>query len=391
MTADIAALRDRFASQVDPDNAFSVRWRQALVDTPRELFVPHFFRPRADGPGWRIVEHDDPEWAMGVLTNTPLITQLNGDGTAADGLRAGRRVDGWATSSSSQPSLMLLMLEALDIRPGHRVLEIGTGTGYNAALLSHGIGSANVTSMDVDPVIVEEARVRPADLGHRPHPVVGDGSAGHPQCAPYDRIMATVALRRLPHHWIGQVREGGHILFPLDTRSGGGIMPLLVVDGTTASGQFLPTFGGFMPVRAQHRHDAAAAAFRTVDIDDAAARPTDLSHLPVTDDRHPFQFFAAMLTGGIDVLTFNPTSGRPSQTWLALPDGSWTCHTTDSGEHLVRQGGPRRLWDEVELLHREWTELAEPARDRFGLTVDGTRHEVWLDEPGGRHRWSLPA
>ena len=76
------------------------------------------------------------------------------------------------------PSLMARMLEALDVRDGHRVLEIGTGTGYNAALLCHRLGACNVVSIDIDPTLIVATRKRLAGLGHHPTLVVGDGTAG---------------------------------------------------------------------------------------------------------------------------------------------------------------------------------------------------------------------
>lgn len=78
-------------------------------------------------------------------------------------------------------SLMARMLEALDVRDGDRVLEIGTGTGYNAALLCHRVGSHNVVSIDIDPALIAAARSRLASLGH--HPTPGGGrrhSRGRP-------------------------------------------------------------------------------------------------------------------------------------------------------------------------------------------------------------------
>ncbi len=111
------------------------------------------------------------------------------------------------------------MLEALDISLGMSVLEIGTGTGYNAALLCHRLGSACVTSVDIDPALVDAARERLAALGYTPRLAARDGSAGYPPGAPYDRVIATVGVHVIPAAWIGQTREGGRILANCTGRS----------------------------------------------------------------------------------------------------------------------------------------------------------------------------
>lgn len=391
MTMDLTALRAEFVDVVDPGRVVQPEWRAALRDVPRDLFVPYFFLPLSDRPGWRIVESPDPEWGNSVLSNRPLITQLNGNDDLADTLRRGEIVEGWSTSSSSQPSLMVLMLEALDVHEGQRVLEVGAGSGYNAALLCHRLESANVTTIDVDPGITDRARLGLRRLGYRPQVVTADGMVGCPEHAPFDRIMGTVAVRRLPQAWLRQARDGGRILFPLDTRNGGGIMPLLTVSGDTAEGRFLPDFGGFMPVRQRKRQDAAIAAFRGVADDEGARRTTKLAHEIATDDRSPFEFFAALFTGGYDIMSFTPSDGRPAETWIALTDGSWVCHTTDgAGVHSVRQGGVQRLWDQMEDLHQRWIGLGRPERQRFGLTVTSETYRVWLDHPDSSHQWNLP-
>src|SRR5690606_23805256 len=95
-------------------------------------------------------------------------------------------------------SVMLRMLDALGAEDGHRVLELGTGTGYNAALLAHRVGASEVTSIDIDYELVKEA-VRHLDaVGLRPTVVVGDGAQGWPSRAPYDRIAATVGVLTMP-------------------------------------------------------------------------------------------------------------------------------------------------------------------------------------------------
>lgn len=287
---------------------------------------------------------------------------------------------------------MVLMLEALGVNEGHRVLEIGAGSGYNAALLCHRLDPGNVTTIDVDPAITDRARTRLAQLGYHPHVVTADGLNGCPDHAPFDRIMATVAIQRLPQAWIEQTHDGGKILFPLDTRNGGGIMPLLTVGGDTAEGHFLRDFGAFMPVRQQTRQDAALAAFRDVADHQGAERTSTLGHEVGTDDGSPFEFFAALLIGGYDHMSFTPSDGSTVETWIALTDGSWVCHTTDAdGTHRVRQGGPQRLCDLIEDLHQQWTALGRPERQRFGLTVTSGVHRVWLDHPDSPHHWSLPS
>lgn len=115
-------------------------------------------------------------------------------------------------------------------------------------------------------------------------------------------------------------------------------------------------------------------------------RPTDLPVEVVRFDNDAFDCFAALRTGGFGWAEFVPDNGDPAEVWLTHRDGSWVCH---SGAD-VRQGGPRRLWDEIEAAFEVWRSLGEPTHDRLGLTVtsDGL-HRVWLDEPNGAQAWAL--
>jgi protein-L-isoaspartate(D-aspartate) O-methyltransferase len=125
--------------------------------------------------------------------------------------------DGEPISSSSQPAAMAVMLEQLDIQPGDRVLEVGAGTGYNAALLAHLAGpSGRVTAIDLDDEIVAEARDHLAAAGaSEVRLVAGDGVHGVPEDAPYDRIMLTVGAWDVAPAWREQLGTGGRLLLPL--------------------------------------------------------------------------------------------------------------------------------------------------------------------------------
>ncbi|MBF6066078.1 protein-L-isoaspartate O-methyltransferase [Nocardia terpenica] len=129
--------------------------------------------------------------------------------------------DGFPTSTASQPSVVARMLDQLCVRTGHAILEIGTASGYNAALLERLVGgSGQVHSVEIDPELAATARER---LRHLAGPVTvhtADGWAGVPAAAPYDRIIATIGVYDLSPRWLEQLRDGGILVAPLWLRPG---------------------------------------------------------------------------------------------------------------------------------------------------------------------------
>jgi protein-L-isoaspartate(D-aspartate) O-methyltransferase len=124
---------------------------------------------------------------------------------------------GIGLSSSSQPSIMAVMLEQLELEPGQRVLEIGAGTGYNAALIAHLVGQAGrVTTVDIDEDTADAAREHLRAAGDDGVEVVtADGGFGHPGGAPYDRIVVTASCWQVPQPWVDQLAESGLLVLPL--------------------------------------------------------------------------------------------------------------------------------------------------------------------------------
>lgn len=132
-----------------------------------------------------------------------------------------RTRDGHAISSSTQPSLMAGMLEQLELEPGQRVLEIGAGTGYNAALMAQIVGPAgHVATIDVDDEVVAGARQHLAAAGFDVVEVVcGDGVQGYAPGGPYDRIIVTVGAHDIAPAWRTQLAPGGRLVVPLVLRA----------------------------------------------------------------------------------------------------------------------------------------------------------------------------
>jgi protein-L-isoaspartate(D-aspartate) O-methyltransferase len=128
--------------------------------------------------------------------------------------------DGRMLSCASVPSVVGMMLDQLDVRPGQRILEIGAGTGYNAALLAHLSGpTGHVTTVDIDPDVTAQARRNLDATGHTAvHVATRDGALGDDSHAPYDRIIVTVGAWDIPTAWWQQLAHDGRLVLPLRWR-----------------------------------------------------------------------------------------------------------------------------------------------------------------------------
>lgn len=158
--------------------------------------------------------------------------------------------DGTAISSASQPAMVAVMLELSALEAGHRVLEIGTGTGYNAALLASIVGTTGqVMTIELEDDLATAARERLRSQGFQQVEVVlGDGSVGRPEAAPFDRIVVTAGAAEIPAAWREQLGEGGRLIVPIVDADGIGVVSCLVKeDAELREISSVPC--GFLPLR----------------------------------------------------------------------------------------------------------------------------------------------
>ncbi|MEV0639376.1 methyltransferase domain-containing protein [Streptomyces sp. NPDC050619] len=328
-------------------------WRKVFETVPRHPYVPEFWTLTDEGQ--RRVTSADPDWLDLVYTDDALATQLT---------------DGVATSSSTAPGLMLVMLQALDVADGHRVLEIATGTGYNAALLSERLGGHQVVTVEVDPVLARLAGSRLQRSGYAPLVHAGDGREGYPAQAPYDRLIATCGFSTVPAAWLEQVKPAGLIVCPV----GWGTACLVVSDDGRAEGRFLPVASYFMAVR-----DAGTTGtpVHPGGPDATSGRLTGLDLSAVAEDE-AFRFVLSLVAPDTGFAFERGDDGRVTAVELWGSDGTWA-RAEDGG--AVRQAGPRMLWDAVETAHQLYVANDRPGRERFGVTVTAEGQRVWLDAP----------
>ncbi|MDA0564808.1 methyltransferase domain-containing protein [Streptomonospora sp. S1-112] len=371
MTVDWARARAAMAASLDTTPEI----RAAFERVPRHAFIPDRVWPVALGPP--LDRGSEPDrWADLVYADEAVVTQV-ADGRADIGL---------PSSSSSMPTMMARMIEAADLRPRSRVLEIGTGTGYNAALLCELVGQENVVTVEVDPTVAAQARRRLDALGYAPTVVVGDGSAAAwADFGEFDAVIATCSVVAVPPAWIAQVRTGGIVVTPWapapDLPSG--LLARLVVGGDRAGGRFCGT-SSFMRLRSQ-RWAGGAPHDLDAEAESVSRWEGDPRDLVLGDACLQLVMMAGPWRLG---LRLADPAGEP-WAWMSATDSPSWARLHDDGR--IEQGGPRRLWNEAEAAFRWWTAHGCPPVTGYGLTVDTEgRQCLWLHTPDGGPWWPHP-
>ncbi|WP_344902715.1 methyltransferase domain-containing protein [Actinomadura meridiana] len=279
-----------------------------------------------------------------------------------------------ATSSTSAPHLVAQMLDLLDAGPGDRVLEIGTGTGWTAALLAHEVGDANVVSVEVDAAVAARAAANVRSIGLDVQVVTADGTQGWPARAPYDRVHVTVGASDIPYAWVEQTRPGGVVVLPwMPGWKTGNLVKLTVVEDGTASG----TVGepcGFMLLRGQRR------APSLVEGDVRKSRST-VAPREIAEAGQGFDVALAGRMPGVEGGGFDNDDGSYRLAARSEDSRALVVHQPGSATADVEQSGPRDLWNEITTVYHQWTNWGQPGKERFGLSVSRAGTRIWLDEP----------
>lgn len=347
-------------------------WRKAFDAVPRSAFAPDTWF-EWDGYGWtpRYRADDEAAWQQAVHDiDRPLITQIGADGV-------------WPTCSLSAPVLVAAMLGALDLDDGMKVFESGTGTGWTAGLMARRVGPAGtVVTVEYDPGLAATAAAN-LDALHDPGLAyaiaVGDGEAGKPGLAPFDRVSATHSVRRIPPAWTQQTKPGGLVCAPL--KVGAPDLDVYVAlkvgkDGSAEGWVRFPV--DFMASR------AAVQSAEVKQADDEGRTSTTNLDLPAivrANELWPLRLAIPGLT-----VTGPVVEDGDDTVWLQTPDGSWAVAYVPQGAPwdgaVVEQHGPVDVWTAAEAAWAFWNASGRPGLDEYGLTVapDGT-HRLWAREP----------
>ncbi|MEN6369728.1 MAG: hypothetical protein ABFD77_08540 [Thermotogota bacterium] len=387
MSADAVSRElERYVADLVASGAIrSDRVRRAFLGVLRHRFLDHWYRMESDRQRvtWHRVDfdpdHPSDEALRHIYSNQPLVTRIEGM---------------YPISSMSEPGLAATMLEALDVSPGMRVLEIGTGTGYNAALLGEALADpGGVYSVEVRDDVAREAADRLGSEGYgKTHVVCSDGFHGVPDGAPYERIIVTVGCPDIAPAWVEQLAQDGFAIAPLRH---GYDYPLVRwepsrVGKGVAVGRIVG-FSGFMPIAGMLASPNPWQSYLMGGLPESPVcewpLPPALCAAPSKEGRifddpthQNFSFFLALASREL----WRTIDGYG----LADPGAGAAIVITSRGV----QGGSRdgdippidRLWQRLVALLDRWEGVGCPSTSDYQLEFVPKREAVNLAPPPGR-------
>ena len=360
--------------------------REAVRRTPRHLFV-HRYLLEGD------TLHDadaDPASSMPAIYSDAAMWHVG---------RAGERLP----STNSVPSYVLWLLHLLDIAPGQRVLEIGSGSGWLAGVLGRLVGPAGQASgVEIIPDLARQSRIDLAASGATNVTIVtGDAASVCREQSRFDRVMITAGVWALPPFLFDQVADGGLVLAPIEVRGTSGCqVTLLRRDGerfrseATLPGRFVPLVGRGL-ARSGLARSGSFTGTRAAPDDAVVRSPPCRRSLPLGSDPSP--------DGGAIAREFRAFLGRTEPGFvhdLKLPDEDargpigFGLVDAEAGATAMWRGGAlrgdgdRSAFDALERAYAKWTDLGMPGLRSWRLSVvkagtpvadDG---ETWVERRG---------
>lgn len=356
----------------------SSRWRDPVAGTPRHLFVPRWWE-RTDN-GWALqAPHDEGQWYAATYRDTSLVTRVGPH--HADRAKADDHPTGRPTSSATLPTLVVNMLRHAYLEDDDQLLYVGTGTGYGTALAARRLHSEQVTSVDVDPYLVETARERLDTIALGPRVETADATGPLPVAADStDRLVSMVSVRTIPPSWLTALCRGGRLVTTV-----AGTSLLITADKDNdggATGRVLWDRAGFMPVRHGDDYPPSLAPLLAVARHQGGDKVTTGPY-PVVDVEQAWDLDSMLsVTAPGIVHEYREHDGQRTAI-MVHADRSWTRATARGTERpTVHQGGPRRLWDILDAIRQDWLATGE-------LPVRGAR--VFISPEGrtilARGKW----
>ncbi|GGV69980.1 hypothetical protein GCM10010277_80560 [Streptomyces longisporoflavus] len=367
------------ARELQAMGGFASPWlRPAFHAVDREAFAPaRFWSQTTDADGLHQVidrGRDEEAWRQAVWDNHhSLIVQMDDGRTPLDGPARGDY-----SSSISAPDIVFRKLHALDLKPGHRVLHIGTASGYDTALLCERVGSDNVTSIEYDPGLAAWGADNLRAAGYTPTLVHGNGLDGWKTSAPYDRIIATCAVRDIPAAWRHQAADGALILAPYNTLYARGALLRLRVEDSVASGRF--TGAAWYMWARQHRPKPELHPGQDAHHEASVIHPDQIFGRDWQAD-----FALGLHIPDISFAHRGQGADRQVQLWDAAGTSvAIVNYQSWYARDAVAVYGQRNLWAEAVNAHTTWRTAGSPHYTRYGLTIDDSGTRLWLDDPANQ-------
>lgn len=363
--------------------------RDALLALPREVLMPQAYvrrsAPGEEPPRWDLLDwsapQDRPE-LLGLLYGGGSVL-VQHDGEPLLGRVRGTRSGASITSMSTMTGLTASLLEELELRPGQRMLDVGTGAGVTAAVACQVCGDRGVVTLDRDRHLTDAAAVRLADLGFRPRFVCGSGERGAPG-REFDRIFVSYSVECVPAALVEQLAPGGRLLAHITSASPS--WPGLAVVERTAEGRITAELRAVeFAHRAGHGMERIwlSEEFRHRIATQPGTWTRRSMPAPPADADRGLWLAADHLLGGLvrDFGAEHLLIGAPAC-------GSWLrVRPVGRSRWDVTIHGPRDIWKEIQDLAVRWRAAGSPSRYGLRFEADGRQQAV---SACGRLSWHLP-